>query len=151
MAFFYLWISGTCSVSLIIREEYGIQCMPCSSQISSKMTLQTCYYSNYRITNWYALYHDRISSRWRHLKSVWPWPHNCEITDLWHHLVLEHDGQCMSCSIKFLTKLYRKNSKIWDTSNNCYNSPKNRKVWCNIALTIAIILLKIEKFDVTLH
>ena len=29
---------------------------------------------------------------------------------------------------------YRKNSKIWDTSNICYNWPKNRKVWCNIAL-----------------
>ena len=23
---------------------------------------------------------------------------------------------------------YRKNSKIWDTSNNCHNCPKNRKV-----------------------
>ena len=30
--------------------------------------------------------------------------------------------------------VYRKNSKIWDTSNNCHNCPKNRKVWCNIAL-----------------
>ena len=29
---------------------------------------------------------------------------------------------------------YRKNSKIWDTSNNCHNCPENRKVWCNIAL-----------------
>ena len=29
---------------------------------------------------------------------------------------------------------YRKNSKIWDTSNNCHNCPKNRKVWWNIAL-----------------
>ena len=28
---------------------------------------------------------------------------------------------------------YRKNSKIWDTSNNCHNCPKSRKVWCNIA------------------
>ena len=28
--------------------------------------------------------------------------------------------------LKFLT--YRKNSKIWDTSNNCHNCPKNRKV-----------------------
>ena len=28
-----------------------------------------------------------------------------------------------SCDI-----LYRKNSKIWDTSNNCHNCPKNRKV-----------------------
>ena len=23
---------------------------------------------------------------------------------------------------------YRRNSKIWDTSNNCHNCPKNRKV-----------------------
>ena len=30
--------------------------------------------------------------------------------------------------------IYSKNSKIWDTSNNCHNCPKNRKVWCNIAL-----------------
>ena len=29
---------------------------------------------------------------------------------------------------------YRKNSKIWDTSNNCHNCPKNKKVRCNIAL-----------------
>ena len=29
---------------------------------------------------------------------------------------------------------YRKNSKIWDTSNNYHNCPKNRKVWCNIEL-----------------
>ena len=29
---------------------------------------------------------------------------------------------------------YRKNSILWDTSNNCHNCPKNRKVWCNIAL-----------------
>ena len=29
---------------------------------------------------------------------------------------------------------YHKNSKIWDTSNNCHNWPKNRKVCCNIAL-----------------
>ena len=29
---------------------------------------------------------------------------------------------------------YSKNSKIWDTSNNCNNCPKNRKVCCNIAL-----------------
>ena len=29
---------------------------------------------------------------------------------------------------------YRKNSKIWDTSNNCHSCPKNRKVWCNFAL-----------------
>ena len=24
--------------------------------------------------------------------------------------------------------MYRKNSKIWDTSNNCHTCPKNRKV-----------------------
>ena len=29
---------------------------------------------------------------------------------------------------------YRKNSKIWDTSNNCHNCPKIGKVWCNIEL-----------------
>ena len=29
---------------------------------------------------------------------------------------------------------YRKNSKIWDTSNNCHNCPKNRKVQCSIVL-----------------
>ena len=29
---------------------------------------------------------------------------------------------------------YRKNSKIWDTSNNCHNCPKIGKVWGNIAL-----------------
>ena len=29
---------------------------------------------------------------------------------------------------------YRKNSKIWDTSNNCHHCSKNRKVCCNIAL-----------------
>ena len=28
----------------------------------------------------------------------------------------------------FLYWSYRKNSKIWDTSNNCHNCPKNRKV-----------------------
>ena len=33
-----------------------------------------------------------------------------------------------------LAKHYRKNSKIWDTSINCHNRPKNRKIWCNIAL-----------------
>ena len=43
------------------------------------------------------------------------------------------------CAIKThithsLSNDYRKNSKIWDTSNNCHNCPKNRKVWCNIAL-----------------
>ena len=31
-------------------------------------------------------------------------------------------------------KIYRKNSKIWDTSNNGHNCPKNRKMWCSIAL-----------------
>ena len=29
---------------------------------------------------------------------------------------------------------YPNNSKIWDTSNNCHNCSKNRKVRCNIAL-----------------
>ena len=31
-------------------------------------------------------------------------------------------------------RIYRKNSKIWDTSNKRHNCPKNRKVSCNIAL-----------------
>ena len=39
-------ISG--SISLIIREEYGIHCMPCSSRIIIEMTPQTCYHKNYR-------------------------------------------------------------------------------------------------------
>ena len=34
----------------------------------------------------------------------------------------------------FCLPSYRKNSKIWDTSNNCHNCPKNRNVCCNIAL-----------------
>ena len=34
----------------------------------------------------------------------------------------------------FSLHCYRKNSKIWDTSKNCHNCPKNRKVLCNIAL-----------------
>ena len=29
---------------------------------------------------------------------------------------------------------YRKNFKIWDTSNNCHNCSKIGKVGCNIAL-----------------
>ena len=29
---------------------------------------------------------------------------------------------------------YRKNSKIWDASNNCHNCPKNSQVRCNTAL-----------------
>ena len=35
---------------------------------------------------------------------------------------------------KLYINIYRKNSKIWDTSNNCHNCPKNRKVLCNITL-----------------
>ena len=34
----------------------------------------------------------------------------------------------------YMKQCCRKNSKIWDTSNNCHNCPKNRKVCCNIAL-----------------
>ena len=34
----------------------------------------------------------------------------------------------------YVHQMYRKNSKIWDNSNNCHNCPKNRKVSCNIAL-----------------
>ena len=29
---------------------------------------------------------------------------------------------------KYQKRPYRKNSKIWDTSNNCHNCPKNRNV-----------------------
>ena len=36
--------------------------------------------------------------------------------------------------LALLSMKYRKNSKNWDTSNNCHNCPKNRKVSCNIAL-----------------
>ena len=44
--------------------------------------------------------------------------------------------QSMDQQLKLLHQynIYPKNSKIWDTSNNCHNCPKNRKVWCNIAL-----------------
>ena len=35
----------------------------------------------------------------------------------------------LDIDVKNRTKVeYRKNSKIWDTSNNCHNCPKNRKV-----------------------
>ena len=34
---------------------------------------------------------------------------------------------CICCKIHRITG-YRKNSKIWDTSNNCHNCPKTRKV-----------------------
>ena len=46
---------------------------------------------------------------------------------------------CWKNNIRFVLSfhkkpLYRKNSKIWDASNNCHNFPKNSKVLCNIAL-----------------
>ena len=31
-------------------------------------------------------------------------------------------------SLPLMVTKYRKNSKIWDTPNNCHNCPKNRKV-----------------------
>ena len=43
--------------------------------------------------------------------------------------------QCSKqCRSRGGDSLYRKNSKIWDTSSSCHNCPKNRKVLCNIAL-----------------
>ena len=55
-----------------------------------------------------------------------------------NHRDINGDGRlCLGKSVK-LTVLkiskYRKNSKIWDTSNNCHDCPKNWKIWCNIAL-----------------
>ena len=41
---------------------------------------------------------------------------------------IHHAGTCTRAHS------YRKNSKIWDTSNNCHNCPKIGKVWCKIAL-----------------
>ena len=54
------------------------------------------------------------------------------ITDIFHRLpkLWRRAGRCFPA----VEKLYRKNSKIWDTSNNCHNCPKNRNVWCNTAL-----------------
>ena len=37
-------------------------------------------------------------------------------------------GSKLQLDKKCLVLMYRKNSKIWDTSNNCHNFPKNRKV-----------------------
>ena len=51
---------------------------------------------------------------------------------LW--LDVYHIFHIMSLNTEISFGLYRKNYKIWDTSNNCHNCPKNRKVWCNIAL-----------------
>ena len=54
---------------------------------------------------------------------------------VFHHLSGVGDQNILRC-LKMSTRVYndyRKNSKIWDTSNNCHNCPK------------------IEKFDVTLH
>ena len=53
------------------------------------------------------------------------------------HLENREGRVCFQChqllAQGMLFKPYRKNSKIWDTSNNCHNCPK------------------IEKLDVTLH
>ena len=38
------------------------------------------------------------------------------------------------CQVSWISSDNDKNSKIWDTSNNCHNCPKIGKVWCNIAL-----------------
>ena len=40
-------------------------------------------------------------------------------------------GRCYGDNVSLRAmepRLYRKHSKIWDTSNNCHNCPKNRKV-----------------------
>ena len=43
-----VWISG--SISLTIREEHVIHCMPCSSRIMwDEMTIHICYHSNYGV------------------------------------------------------------------------------------------------------
>ena len=57
---------------------------------------------------------------------------------LYHFLLPSTPVLSNLCACSFIPNWkvlnYRKNSKIWDTSNNCHNCPKNRKVWCNIAL-----------------
>ena len=53
---------------------------------------------------------------------------NYDIIDVVRWLVVN-----CCCTLNACQLTYRKNSKIWDTSNNCHNCPKNRKVWCNIA------------------
>ena len=45
------------------------------------------------------------------------------------YILMQNEGP----KVSVLMENYCKNSKIWDTSNNCHNCPK------------------IEKFDVTLH
>ena len=57
-----------------------------------------------------------------------------EIADIFLVLLLSElevitdykDTFCLQ--LKNLAVGYRKNSKIWDTSNNCHNCPKNNKV-----------------------
>ena len=43
-------------------------------------------------------------------------------------------GRMKGQDLRMTDSAYRKNSKIWDTSNNCHNCPKNRNVGWNIAL-----------------
>ena len=57
----------------------------------------------------------------------WPLEANCN----WLSNIQE---QLARVTTDWQWSVYRKNSKIWDTSNNCHNCPKNRKVCCNIAL-----------------
>ena len=68
----------------------------------------------------------------------------CSYSLFWKEVTIENGRTAYSKSICFHLKpcvpnrsddgLYRKNSKLSDTSNNCHNCPKSRKVWCNIAL-----------------
>ena len=83
----------------------------------------------------YSLSHRASSLKWfsRSIKHIAKSEINC-------HWILPFWGMSPTVflnfdfvSLQFLYG-YRKNSKIWDTSNNCHNCPKNRKVWCNIAL-----------------
>ena len=59
-------ISG--SISLIIQEEHGIHCMPCSSRITSWLATQICYHSSYGNTNWRAKYLVRNIISWTSLR-----------------------------------------------------------------------------------
>ena len=50
------------SVSLIIRVEYGIQCMSCSPRIISDITPYIFYHSNYGITSCFAYSLGKMTS-----------------------------------------------------------------------------------------
>ena len=66
---------------------------------------------------------------------VYNWPMQWQLS-MWHcgeMWWLSHNKSVVYLTVNEAMHT-RKNSKIWDTSNNCQNCPKNRKVWCNIAL-----------------